>query len=105
MPQIQTDVRDAEALRAACRQLGLPEPVLGAFPVGSAVASGFAVRLPGWRYPVVCQLDTGLVQFENSHGEWGEKCAMDRFLDACAMETDNVEDRRKSGVKNSSAAV
>ena len=56
MPQIQTDVRDAEARRAACRQLGLAEPVLGAFPLGSAVASGFAVRLPGWRYPVVCQL-------------------------------------------------
>ena len=43
MPQIQTEVHDGAALRAACRQLGLPEPVLGAFSLGSAVASGFAV--------------------------------------------------------------
>lgn len=100
MPQIQTVVRDAETLRAACRQLGLAEPVLGAFPLGSAVASGFAVRLPGWKYPVVFQLDAGHVQYEDPHGEQRE---LERLLDACAAEEANIEDGKECGAKASTS--
>ena len=93
--QIQTQVRDAEGVRAACRRLGLAEPVLGTFPLFSAVASGVAVQLPGWKYPVVCQLDTGQVQFDNFQGNWGEQKELDGFLQSYAVEKAKIEARRK----------
>jgi len=68
--QIHTKVRDAEAVRAACRRLGLSPPVEGTTRLFSASVAGLAVHLPGWRYPAVCQLDTGQVQFDNFQGHW-----------------------------------
>ncbi len=70
---IATQVRDCGALRAACHRLGLAEPVLGTHPRSSEVASGFAVRLPGWKYPAVFQFDTGLVKFYNAGDGLGEQ--------------------------------
>jgi hypothetical protein len=51
---ITTEVRDPAALRAACRQLHLPEPTHETVQLFSSQATGHAVQLPGWRYPVVC---------------------------------------------------
>jgi hypothetical protein len=93
--QIKTQVRDAETVRAACQRLGLPQPVLGTFPLFSAVASGLAVQLAGWRYPAVCQLDTGQVQYDNYGGHWGEQQELDRFLQAYAVEKAKLEARRR----------
>ena len=93
--QIKTQVRDAETVRAACQRLGLPQPVLGTFPLFSAVASGLAVQLADWRYPAVCQLDTGQVQYDNYGGHWGEQQELDRFLQAYAVEKAKLEARRK----------
>ena len=93
--EIKTQVRDGTAVRAACQRLGLPEPIVGAFPLFSAVASGFAVRLPGWKYPLVCQLDTGQMKFDNFNGNWGKQEELDRFLQAYAVEKAKIEARRK----------
>jgi hypothetical protein len=93
--EIKTQIRDAEAVRAACRRLGLPEPVLGTFPLFGAIASGLAVQLPGWRYPAVAQLDTGQVQFDNFQGNWGAQKELDRFLQSYAVEKAKLEARRK----------
>jgi hypothetical protein len=92
--QIKTQVRDAEAVRAACRRLGLAEPVQGTTRLFSGEASGLAVQLPGWRYPAVCQLDTGQVQFDNYGGSWGEQKELDRFLQNYAVERAKIEARR-----------
>lgn len=92
--QIKTQVRDAEAVRAACRRLGLAEPVQGTTRLFSGEVSGLAVQLPGWRYPTVCQLDTGQVQFDNFQGNWGEQKELDRFLQGYAVEKAKIEARR-----------
>lgn len=92
---ITTQVRDGEAVRAACRRLGFAEPVLGTHPLFSEVASGLGVRLPGWKYPVVCQLDTGQVKFDNFQGNWGEQKELDGFLQSYAVEKAKIEARRK----------
>jgi len=68
--QIKTQVRDAEAVRAACRRLGLAEPVQGTTRLYSSEVTGLAVQLPGWRYPAVCQLDTGQIQYDDFQGNW-----------------------------------
>ena len=92
---IKTEVRDATAVRAACHRLGLAEPVSGKAQLYSAEASGLLVELPGWRYPVVCDLNTGQVQFDNFKGHWGEQKQMDRFLQAYAVEKAKIEARKK----------
>ena len=51
--QIQTEVRDPEAAAAACRRLGLPEPVLGTATLFEGEATGLIVKLRDWLYPVV----------------------------------------------------
>ena len=93
--QIKTQVRDAEAVRAACRRLDLAEPVQGTIRLFSGEVTGLVVQLPGWRYPAVCQLDTGQIQFDNFQGNWGEQIELDRFLQSYAVEKAKLEARRK----------
>ena len=92
---IATQVRDAEAIRSACRRLGLAAPVQGTTKLFTSSATGLAVQLPGWHYPVVCQVDTGRVQFDNYGGHWGEQKELDRFLQAYAVEKAKIEARKK----------
>lgn len=67
---VQTQVRDAAAIEAACERLGLPRPVSGTHQLFSGEETGVGVQLPGWRYPVVCQPATGQVRFDNFEGRW-----------------------------------
>ena len=92
--QIKTQVRDAEAVRAACRRLALAEPVQGTTRLFSGEATGLAVQLPGWRYPAVCQLDVGQIQLDNFQEHWGKQQELDRFLQSYAVERAKIEARR-----------
>ena len=92
---IETQVRDAEAVRAACHRLSLPPPVDGTTQLFSGRVTGLAVQLSGWRYPAVCQLDSGQVLFDNFGGSWGQQSQLDRFLQAYAVETARIEASRK----------
>jgi hypothetical protein len=93
--QIQTQVRDAEAVQAACRRLGLPAPVQGTTMLFSGSVAGLAVQLPGWRYPAVCQLDTGQVRYDNYSGSWGIESELHKFLQSYAIEKARIEARKK----------
>jgi len=93
--QIQSQVRDAEAVQAACRRLGLLAAVQRSARLFSGSITGLAVQLPGWTYPAVCQLDSGQVKFDNYGGAWGDQKEMDRFLQAYAIERARIEARKK----------
>lgn len=93
---IKTEIRDAAAVRAACQRLGLPQPVEGTHRVFTNSATGLAVQLPKWRYPVVCDLGTGQVHFDHFRGHWGEEKHLDAFLQAYAVERAKAEARRKA---------
>jgi hypothetical protein len=93
--QIQTEVRDAEAVRAACRRLGLAEPVQGTTRLFSGEATGLAVKLPGWEYPVVADLANGTLRYDNFGGRWGDSAQLDSFLQAYAVAKATIEARRK----------
>ena len=84
--QIQTEVRDPVAIRAACGRLALTEPVFGEAKLFSSSAVGWAVRLPGWRYPVVCDVTTAKIAFDNYEGRWGDPKELGRFLQGYAVE-------------------
>lgn len=92
---IQTEVRDAVAIRAACNRLSLGAPVFGKSTLFSAQVEGWAVQLPQWQYPAVCDTATGTVHFDNFGGRWGEQKELDRFLQAYAVEKARLEARQK----------
>ena len=91
---INTEVRDAAAVRAACRRLRLPEPMQGTTKLFSGEVTGLAVQLPDWRYAVVCDTASGEVRYDNYGGRWGNPQHFDAFLQAYAVEKAKVEARR-----------
>lgn len=92
---IQTEVRDPAAIRSASDRLRLPEPVFGEVKLFSSSATGWAVQLPEWRYPVVADVNTGKLHYDNYGGRWGEQEQLDRFLQSYAIEKAKIEARRK----------
>jgi hypothetical protein len=54
-----------------------------------------AVKLPEWNYPVVCNLPSGQLHFDNFNGHWGDQKQLDRFLQAYAVEKTKIEARKK----------
>ena len=84
--QIKTEVKDENAIFSACRRLGLPVPTKGSFQVYAVKRDGIGIQLPNWNYPVVCNVETGAVDFDNYNGSWGKQEELDKFLQAYAVE-------------------
>jgi hypothetical protein len=93
--QITTEIRDEQAVKAACARLNLPLPEHKTCRLFSATVTGLAVQLPGWSYPVVCNLETGQVSYDNFNGAWGEQRELHRFLQGYAVEKAKIEARKK----------
>ncbi|HEV7279354.1 MAG TPA: hypothetical protein VGN57_03995 [Pirellulaceae bacterium] len=53
------------------------------------------MRLPDWRYPIVCDLAKGTLAYDDFGGRWGDRRELDRFLQAYAVERATLEARRK----------
>ena len=66
-----------------------------AFRLFSGEATGLAVQLPNWRYPVVCDTVTGQIKYDNFGGVWGEQAQLDQFLQAYATEKAKIEARKR----------
>jgi len=92
---IEAEARDPAAVAAACRRLGLPEPVQGTAQLFEGEATGLLVRLPGWQYPAVVEAATGKVRYDNFGGQWGDPAQLGRFLQAYALEKAKIEARKK----------
>lgn len=92
---IKTRVTDPAALAAACRRLGLAEPVQGTATLfAGQKATGLIVRLPGWHYPAVVEAATGEVKFDTYNGAWGNQSELDKLLQGYAVEKARAEARR-----------
>ena len=91
---IKTQVRDPVAIRSACSRLRIPEPTYGEAKLFTSKATGWRVQLNGWRYPVVCDTDTGNVAYDNYEGRWGDRSKLDAFLQRYAVEKASLEARR-----------
>ena len=93
--QIETEVRDAVAVGAACQRLKLEAPTQGTAQLFSSSATGLIVNLPGWRYPAVFDTQSGQARYDNYGGRWGEPVQLDRFLQGYAVEKAKLEARKK----------
>lgn len=92
---IKTEVRDPQAVAAACRRLDLPEPAHGTAKLFSGEASGLLVKLPDWLYPVVLDTATGRIHYDNYNQAWGKQEQLDRFLQLYAVEKACIEARKR----------
>jgi len=93
--RIETQIRDVVALSAACRRIGVAEPICETVKLFRSEATGHCVRLPKWRYPVVCDVESGQVSYDNYGGRWGEQRELDRLVQAYAVEAAKAEARRR----------
>ena len=93
--RIQTQVHDEAAVRAACHRRQLAEPVAGRHRIFSGEVEGLAVHLRDWTHPVVCQLQTGELHYDNFGGRWGEQRELDSFLQAYAVERARIEAHKR----------
>ena len=91
---VRTQVRDPQAIQSACSRLKLPAPVYGAAKLFVGEKTGWAVKLTGWMYPVVCNTNTGELNFDNYGGKWGQQRELDLFLQAYAVERAKMESRK-----------
>ncbi len=92
---IATQITDVEALSHACRRLELPLPQYGPATLYRTTVAGWQVSLPGWKYPVVCDVATGQVHQDHFGGRWGNPAELDRLLQTYAVEKVRLEARRK----------
>jgi len=92
---IKTEVRDAGAVMAAAKRLGLDEPFEGTVRLFDGEATGLLVKLPGWLYPVVLDTSTGQTQYDNYAGEWGDSKHLDAFLQMYAICKATIEARKR----------
>ena len=96
---VKTQLRDPLALAAACRRLGLTEPVLGkARLYAGQTAEGLLVQLPGWKFPAAIDTTSGEIRHDNFGGTWGDARELDRLIQAYAVEKTKIEARRRGHV-------
>lgn len=88
---VQTEIRDPVAIRAACLRLQLPQPVEGQHQLFESTVRGWGIQLPRWRYPIVCQTESGELQYDNYNGRWGDPVELDRFKQGYAVEKTKLE--------------
>ncbi len=92
---IQTEVRDVTAIRQATRRLQLPEPTYGEVRLFNDRKRGWAIQLRDWRYPVVADVATGRLDYDNYNGHWGSQKELDQFLQRYAVERATIEARKQ----------
>ena len=93
--EIKTEIRDEAAAKAACVRLQIPTPEHKTVRLFSATATGLCVQLPNWRYPVVADLATGKLAYDNYQGHWGPQAELNKFLQGYAVEKSKLEARKK----------
>ena len=92
---IQTQVRDSIAVHEACRRLQWQPPLQGTHRIFSRQVQGLAVFAPEWKFPIVCELSSGTIRYDNYQGHWGDPVHLDRFKQAYAVEKTKIEARRQ----------
>ena len=73
----------------------------GTFRLFSSQATGLGLHLSEWKFPVVCQLESGKLQYDNFNGRWGDPDQLNK-LQRYAAEKAHIEARRKGHTAPSS---
>ena len=92
---IETKLKDAAAIKAACARLELPEPQTETVKFfDGAEHTGIAIRPPGFVYPVLIQPD-GAVRCDTYEGRWGDDGFVNRLKQAYAVEAAKLQAQQR----------
>lgn len=80
-------------LRKACEKQSLKLLPWGEHRLYNSTETGYAVKLPGWRYPIV--LNESGIAMDNYNGSWGDEAKLNAFLRRVSAEKIITEARRK----------
>ncbi len=69
-------------------------PTFGEAKLFAAPKTGWIVHLTDWRFPIVCDVNTGKVEFDDYNGRWGDRTRLDQFLQMYATEKTKIEARK-----------
>lgn len=84
--KLKSKMSNIDVLKRACQRIGLKEPTHAEHRMyGGQKATGYGVQLPNWNYPVVVT-DSGVVEYDNYGGSWGEQCHLDNLQQAYSAE-------------------
>lgn len=81
---VEVEIRSKEAFAASAQRIGGTVIGEGTHALFSSQEAGFAVRLPGWHYPIVLT-DKGL-KMDHYNGHWGNPKDIDRLVGYYAIE-------------------
>ena len=93
--QITTEVKSEAAVQAACRRLNMPPAKHGTFELYNSTETGLGIQLLRWRYPVVADLQTGSLKYDNYEGRWGEQSTLDEFHQRYTVEAATIAARKE----------
>jgi hypothetical protein len=91
---IQMEIRDKEALKAACERLGFSILVGNNFRLHSTNELGIGVQLPRWKYPIVIRLN-GSVAYDNYNGSWGNIDELNKLVAYYGLEKAKMEAQKQ----------
>ncbi len=87
MPRLlirETEIFDPHALRATCRHLKLPQPILSEWSIGEEQFIGFLLSLPDCSRPVLLDTLTGLLRGVVASDEHALEASLASFLNTYA---------------------
>ena len=94
---VKLEIKDVEALRAACNRIDGAELVnngdlmdLGMYTRGSE-KQGIGLQLEGWNNHVMIVPETGEVRYDNYNGRWGAQEKLDELVQAYSVEKVKLE--------------
>lgn len=95
--EIKTELKFSEKtksiLAAACKKMGLTLEPWAKHKLFSSSETGFGVKLPGWRHPIV--LNESGIKKDNYNEAWGKEVELKKFMRRVNAEHVISEARRK----------
>ena len=110
--KVQTQIKDLQLVRNAVKELNkiFGEEEYRVIETGNvsvrfyqgkkAVKNGIVLKIKGWEYPILIDLDTGEIYYDNYNGKWGNSKKLNQFKQAYAVQM-ALKIAEKQGVKKS----
>ena len=92
--KMKVKIKDRNLFKAVAQRLGLEVKENAEVRLFSSTHRGLAVKLPGWRYPIVVEEDGTLV-YDNYDGNWGDFKELLRLEEEYVKELVAREARKK----------
>lgn len=75
----KTELKDLQTVIDVAKDLGAEIIGNGKHRVYSTDVEGFAVKLPGWNFPIVINQESGEISYDNYNGHWGDIKKLETF--------------------------